>query len=299
VCVSFCVLSLWLPLLDGGSCSIFEDSSQKVGVVVEFIIDRNLAVRSGFADGLADTAFVGFFELGALHRQWGGLSGEEGDQRCHAFFITPAEPHGLISDGDLAQRLDGAISERLEELEPLLCTGECELDDKYLEATATGGGLSSKFKELVSGGISQSGRLSDLEVFEVWALVQELLQWPLLEAVMVIEAFDCELLQALLFVDRTTKYVDECVDHVCGGAPEVSEVDFGGRLQVGGESIPAHDRVLGPHAPSIVNLNTIELDGAFLDIHRLRARGIGLERQRQEWLIVDEEDELVPVHNVL
>ena len=50
------------------------------------------------------------------------------------------------------------------------------------------------------------------------ALVQELLQRPVLEAVLAFEMIHGDFLEALLLVDRTPKYVDERVQHVTRGA---------------------------------------------------------------------------------
>ena len=76
-------------------------------------------------------------------------------------------------------QLDLAIRERLEELVPILCTVEYALDDQSVKAAATGGGLCGKLDEYAFVGISRKQAI-DLEMFEVWAFQQELLQWPLL-----------------------------------------------------------------------------------------------------------------------
>ena len=168
-----------------------------------------------------------------------------------------------------------------------------------MEAAATSGDLRCELKQQALAGISRVAQVVDLEVLEVGALVGELLQRPLLQAVLVEEVDDGELLQALLLVDCTPKHVEERVDHVGRGAHEVLEFHFGGPLMVSGEFIPARDVVLFPHAPAFVHLDTVENDGAILDVHGLRAVGVGLEGEGQERLVLDVEEELVPLHNVV
>ena len=60
------------------------------------------------------------------------------------------------------------------------------------------------------------------------ALVQELLQRPVLEAVLAFEMIHGDFLEALLLVDRTPKYVDERVQHVTRGALEAVEINLCG-----------------------------------------------------------------------
>ena len=69
---------------------------------------------------------MGFGESVLTHVQFleGGLSGEECKQRCHAI-ISVLEPVILNRDADLMKGLNRAISERLEELVPVLCTALC------------------------------------------------------------------------------------------------------------------------------------------------------------------------------
>ena len=168
-----------------------------------------------------------------------------------------------------------------------------------MEAAATSGDLRCELKQQAFVGISREVKVVDREVLEVGALVGELLQRPLLQAVLVTEVVDDELLQAQLLVDCTPKHVEERVDHVGRGAHEVLEFHFGGPLMVSGEFIPARDVVLFPQAPAFVHLDIIEDDGAFLDVHWLGAVGIGLEGEGQERLVLDVEEELVPLHNVV
>ena len=106
------------PALGSGSCGFLEAS------VIELKLDH--AVRGGVGHGLADIAILVIGEPVEFHRECveGGLFGEEGDQKCHAFLFA-LKPLVLSTDGDLAQGLDGAVSECREELDPLLCTGEC------------------------------------------------------------------------------------------------------------------------------------------------------------------------------
>ena len=76
-------------------------------------------------------------------------------------------------------------------------------------------------------------------------------------------------------------------------------MNLGGLFQIGGEAVPACEGLLGPHSPALMHLKIIELDLACHNIHRLCARGIGLEGHGQERLVVYEQEELVPVHSVV
>ena len=93
-----------------GSCS---PTVGHVAFLLSHLSEVDLAVRSGLSDGLAESALLSFGEVVSIHRQCleGGLSVQEGDQRCHAF-ISVLKPLALMNDVDLAQGLDGAISER-------------------------------------------------------------------------------------------------------------------------------------------------------------------------------------------
>ena len=57
-------------------------------------------------------------------------------------------------------------------------------------------------------------KVVDLQIFEVGAFQNELLQWPLLEAILVREPLDCKPLKTLLCVDGASKYVNKRVQHV-------------------------------------------------------------------------------------
>ena len=62
--------------------------------------------------------------------------------------------------------------------------------------------------------------------------------------------------------------------------------------------IPALYGVGGPLSPALVHLHAVELDDALLNVHGLCTRDIGLEGQRQEWDVIDEQEELVSLHDV-
>ena len=47
-----------------------------------------------------------------------------------------------------------------------------------------------------------------------------------------------------------------------------------------------------------MHLHIVELDDASLNVHGPCARDIGLEGQRQEWDVIDEQEELVRLHDV-
>ena len=101
------------PLFDGGSCKFF---------AVE-VSQFDHAVRSGLGHSLADVVLLGLGERRALHskRLEGGLSGEEGEQRCRAY-ISAHDHIELALDGDSFERVGRAVSEHLEELVPIPCT---------------------------------------------------------------------------------------------------------------------------------------------------------------------------------
>ena len=75
-------------------------------------------------------------------------------------------------------------------------------------------------------------------------------------------------------------------------------MDFCGRLQVGGFLIPKLVGVRSPLSPALVHLHIVELDDALLDVHGPSTRDIGLEGQRQERDVIDEEEERVPLDGI-
>ena len=122
----------------------------------------------------------------------------------------------------MLERCDRAVSERLVELVLILCTADCVVKDERFEAAATGCGLRSELEELASFcGITLIVQVSDLDVFEVWALLQELLQWPVLQDVGILPTINRKFLEALLLVDRVPEHVDERVHHVGRGALDI------------------------------------------------------------------------------
>ena len=62
--------------------------------------------------------------------------------------------------------------------------------------------------------------------------------------------------------------------------------------------IPELVGVRGPLSPALVHLHIVKLDDALLNVHGLCARDIGLEGQRQERDVIDEEEELVRLHGI-
>ena len=62
--------------------------------------------------------------------------------------------------------------------------------------------------------------------------------------------------------------------------------------------IPELVGVRSPLSPALVHLHIVELDGALLNVHGPCTRDIGLEGQRQERDVIDEEEELVSLHDV-
>ena len=62
--------------------------------------------------------------------------------------------------------------------------------------------------------------------------------------------------------------------------------------------IPELDGVRGPLSPALVHLHIVDFDNAMLDVHGPCTRDIGLEGQRQERDVIDEEEEFVPLHGV-
>ena len=57
-------------------------------------------------------------------------------------------------------------------------------------------------------------KAKEFEILEVGAFQNELLQWPLLQAILVEECIDYELLEAEFSVNRAAKDVNKCIKHV-------------------------------------------------------------------------------------
>ena len=53
-----------------------------------------------------------------------------------------------------------------------------------------------------------------MEMLQMGASQNDLLQWPLLQAILVIKVLDRKLLETLLCVDSASKYVNKRVQHV-------------------------------------------------------------------------------------
>ena len=62
--------------------------------------------------------------------------------------------------------------------------------------------------------------------------------------------------------------------------------------------VPELAGVWGPLTPALVHLHIVELYDASLNVHGPCARDIGLEGQRQERDVIDEEEELVRLHGI-
>ena len=83
-----------------------------------------------------------------------------------------------------------------------------------VEAVAKSGNLSNEFEELAAVIIRRFNQGVNFEGFEVVCLEDELLKRPLLQLVLVPVILDKEILEALLFVDCTPKFVNHRVEHI-------------------------------------------------------------------------------------
>ena len=86
----------------------------------------NPAVGSSAVHYLADLLLLTCRKIVVLHRERleGGLSSEEHEQWCHASIPVIIKPLTLSRDGEMVERVDRVVSERLQELVPIFCTAD-------------------------------------------------------------------------------------------------------------------------------------------------------------------------------
>ena len=82
------------------------------------------------------------------------------------------------------------VGERLKKFHSLFSTGMREPYVQRVEAATLGNRKASEFEDLFTVSICRTAQVIYLESLKVLAFDEELLQWPLMQTVCVIEAYD-------------------------------------------------------------------------------------------------------------
>ena len=91
------------------------------------------------------------------------LLGDNRDQRVHTA-ISARKPARLSCNGEALDRVEDIVSEGLQKLLAICCTGVCVLDMQHVQAAAKGNNLSYKFEEQAAVIICRPTQVCKLEV---------------------------------------------------------------------------------------------------------------------------------------
>ena len=113
-----------------------------------------------------------------------------------------------------------AIGEGMHQFGAVVCSALCANDGQLAQTAAGGCGIADKFSQ--SALVCRRGaKSSDLELFQVMALEEELAERPVLQcAHLVHEAEDGELFEPFSRVDGVAELVEQGVEHLRGRAGE-------------------------------------------------------------------------------
>jgi len=118
----------------------------------------------------------------------------------------------------------------------------------------------------------------------------ELLQWPLLQLVTVLEPLDAQVLETLLVANCLSKVLKQCVYNRRRRAPEagnaiITNVDILRRLLL--LSHPFIDSVCGVLSEALMHLHLVQLDNTIINVLGALWDDFSLVRQERERDVVD------------
>ena len=100
-----------------------------------------------------------------------------------------------------------------------------------MESAVVSGNLSRELEELAVVANCCDTQVSELEGFHVMCEKVEHLRWPLLQLSIVIEVLNCQVIEALYFLDCSPKVVDHRVEHIGRCSLEsIDHLNFGDGL---------------------------------------------------------------------
>ena len=123
------------------------------------------------------------------------LLGDNRDQRVHTA-ISANKPARLSCNGEALDRVEDIVSEGLQKLLAICCSGACPLDMMRVQTAAKVDNLSCKFEEQAAVFFCRVIQVCELQVLEVMCLKDELPQGPLFKLVLAPDLLDSEALKA-------------------------------------------------------------------------------------------------------
>lgn len=146
-------------------------------------------------EGVSDLLLLSASKAVAVHVEFleRSLSCEDSDERQQALFPTACKPWLLISDGELLDRIDGAVGNRLPEIITVLSRAVSMTEAEFLQtAVCDGAQLAHEVEEHLPVLRSSTSQVVNFDALDKGRFDDKLAEGPLFKLVLVNVVFNLE-----------------------------------------------------------------------------------------------------------